>query len=164
MSDQPSSPAAALPLAVNWQYVRDLSFESPRAPQVFVQQAPAPQVSIQVRVDARPVGENTFEVVLVVEAKAVSGEDPVFLVELEYAGIFTAAPMAPDALTPLLMIEGPRLLFPFARELIASTTRSAGFPPLLINPIDFADLYRQQLRQRQNAPAEGAAAPTTGTA
>ena len=162
MADQPTSPAASLPLAVNWQYVRDLSFESPRAPQVFVQQGPAPQVSIQVRVDARPVGENTFEVVLVVEAKAVAGEDPVFLVELEYAGIFTAAPMPADALTPLLMIEGPRLLFPFARELVASTTRSAGFPPLLINPIDFADLYRQQLRQRPGgAEAQASAAPNT---
>lgn len=157
-----ASPAAALPLAINWQYVRDLSFESPRAPQVFVQQAQAPQVSIQVRVDARPIGENTFEIVLVIEASAKTGEEPVFLVELEYAGIFTAAAMPADALTPLLMIEGPRLLFPFAREIVASMTRNAGFPPLLINPIDFAELYRQQLRQPR-AAAEPSAAPT-GTA
>ncbi len=147
------SPAAPLPLAVNWQYIRDLSFESPRAPQVFVQQGAAPQVSISVRVDVRPLGENTFEIVLVIEAGAKSGEDTTFLIELDYAGIVTVAPMPPDALTPLLMIEGPRMLFPFAREILASVTRSAGFPPLLINPIDFADLYRQQLRQRPQAPA-----------
>ena len=159
MADQPNSPAAALPLAVNWQYIRDLSFESPRAPQVFVQQAPAPQVQIQVRVDARPVGDNTYEVVLVIQASAKSNEDPVFLVELEYAGIFTAAAMPADALTPLLMIEGPRLLFPFAREVLATTTRNGGFPPLMINPIDFADLYRQNLRQRQ-AAADAAPAGT----
>ena len=157
-----TSPAAALPLAINWQYVRDLSFESPRAPQIFVQQGQAPQVSIQVRVDARPIGENTFEIVLVIEASAKTGEEPVFLVELEYGGIFTAAAMPADALTPLLMIEGPRLLFPFAREIVASVTRNAGFPPLLINPIDFAELYRQQLRQPR-AQGEPSAAPT-GTA
>ena len=128
-----TSPAAALPLAINWQYVRDLSFESPRAPQIFVQQGQAPQVSIQVRVDARPIGENTFEIVLVIEASAKTGEEPVFLVELEYGGIFTAAAMPADALTPLL-----------------------------INPIDFAELYRQQLRQPR-AQGEPSAAPT-GTA
>ena len=158
-----TSPAAALPLAINWQYVRDLSFESPRAPQIFVQQGQAPQVSIQVRVDARPIGENTFEIVLVIEASAKTGEEPVFLVELEYGGIFTAAAMPADALTPLLMIEGPRLLFPFAREIVASVTRNAGFPPLLINPIDFAELYRQQLRQPRAPAGEPSAAPT-GTA
>jgi preprotein translocase subunit SecB len=146
MSDPAQSPlAGAIPITVNLQYLKDLSFESPRAPQSLVVQGPQPQVGVNVRVDGRGIGENTYEIVLHLEVGATAGEDQVFLVELDYAGIFTVAPLPPEVLGPLMMIEAPRLLFPFARQIVSSVVSSGGFPPLLINPIDFADLYRRQL-------------------
>lgn len=146
MADQAQpQPSNVAPLAVSLQYLKDISFESPRAPQVFVTQGPQSQVNVNVRVDGRGVGENTYEITLHLEVKAVAGEDTVFLLELDYAGIFTVGVQTPEVLSPLLMIEAPRLLFPFARQIVTNTIAAGGFPPLLINPIDFADLYRRQL-------------------
>jgi len=146
MADQPlPQQANGAPLAVSLQYLKDLSFESPRAPQVFVTQGPQSQVNVNVRVDGRGVGENTYEITLHLEVKAVAGEDTVFLLEMDYAGIFTVAAQPPDVLGQLLMIEAPRMLFPFARQIVTNTIAAGGFPPLLINPIDFAELYRRQL-------------------
>lgn len=161
MSDMPAGAAAAerptnLTFAINMQYVKDLSFENPRAPQVFAGSQTAPQVQVNVDVGARQVGENVYEITLVLNAEAKSGEDTVFVVELTYAGLFTVPPLPQEQLRPLLLIECPRLLFPFARAIVADATRDGGFPPLMINPIDFAALYRRQ--------AEAAAAPTAGTA
>jgi preprotein translocase subunit SecB len=161
MADQPPSsplPGAAAPLAMNLQYVKDLSFESPRAPQVFVQQGPQSQVNVNVRVDGRGVGENTYEIVLHLEVSAKAGEDPVFLLELAYGGIVTTPALPPEQLSPLLMIEAPRMLFPFARQVVSNTIAGGGFPPLLINPIDFADLYRRQLQAAQATPGQAGTA------
>lgn len=162
MADMPAGAAAAEPsttnitFAVNLQYVKDLSFENPRAPQVFTSNTGAPQVQVNVDVGARPVAENMYEITLVLNAEAKSADQPVFVVELTYAGLFTVPALPPEQLRPLLLIECPRLLFPFARAIIADATRDGGFPPLMINPIDFAALYRRQ--------AEAAAAPAAGTA
>jgi preprotein translocase subunit SecB len=161
MSDMPAGAAAAerptnLTFAINMQYVKDLSFENPRAPQVFAGNQNAPQVQVNVDVGARQVGENVYEITLVLNAEAKSGADTVFVVELTYAGLFTVPALPQEQLRPLLLIECPRLLFPFARAIVADATRDGGFPPLMINPIDFAALYRRQ--------AEAAAAPTAGTA
>ncbi len=162
MSDQPAGTAAAQPtqsnlaLTVNMQYVKDLSFENPRAPQVFASNERAPQVQVNVDVNARPVAENMYEVTLVLNAEAKSAEEPVFVVELTYAGLFTLPALPQEQVRPLLLIECPRMLFPFARAIIAEATRDGGFPPLMINPIDFAALYRQQ--------AQAAATATAGTA
>jgi preprotein translocase subunit SecB len=146
MTDQPQAQQQGnVPLAVSLQYLKDLSFESPRAPQVFVTQGPQSQVNVNVRVDGRGVGENTYEITLHLEVKANAGEDAVFLLEMDYAGIFTVAAQPPEVLGQLLMIEAPRMLFPFARQIVTNTIAAGGFPPLLINPIDFADLYRRQL-------------------
>lgn len=145
MTEQPQAQQNNVPLAVSLQYLKDLSFESPRAPQVFVTQGPQSQVNVNVRVDGRGVGENTYEITLHLEVKANAGEDAVFLLELDYAGIFTVAAQPPEVLGQLLMIEAPRMLFPFARQIVTTTIAAGGFPPLLINPIDFADLYRRQL-------------------
>jgi preprotein translocase subunit SecB len=159
MTEQPSQTPQNMPvLAVNLQYLKDVSFESPRAPQIFVSQGPQPQVGVSVRVDGRGVGDNTYEIVLHLEVKADAGDETVFLVEMDYAGIFTVAPLAPEVLGPLLMIEAPRLLFPYARQIVSQTVASGGFPPLLINPIDFADLYRRQLAAQQEQPGTAAAA------
>ena len=161
MSDMPAGAAAAerptnLTFAINMQYVKDLSFENPRAPQVFAAGQGAPQVQVNVDVGAKQFGENVYEITLILNAQAKSGEDTVFVVELTYAGLFTVPPLPPEQLRPLLLIECPRLLFPFARAVVAEATRDGGFPPLMINPIDFSALYRRQ--------AEAAAAPAAGTA
>ena len=160
MSDTPAGTAAERPtnltFAINMQYVKDLSFENPRAPQVFANNQNAPQVQVNVDVGARQVGENVYEITLVLNAEAKAGEDTVFVVELTYAGLFTVPPLPQEQLRPLLLIECPRLLFPFARAIVADATRDGGFPPLMINPIDFAALYRRQ--------ADAAAAQPVGTA
>jgi preprotein translocase subunit SecB len=160
MSDMPAGTAAERPtnltFAINMQYVKDLSFQNPRAPQVFANNQNAPQVQVNVDVGARQMAENVYEITLVLNAEAKSGEDVVFVVELTYAGLFTVPALPQDQLRPLLLIECPRLLFPFARAIVADATRDGGFPPLMINPIDFASLYRRQ--------AEAAAAQPAGTA
>ena len=158
MTDQQNPPQpTGVPLSVNLQYLKDLSFESPRAPQVFVSEGPQSQVGVNVRVDGRGVGENTYEITLHLEVAATAGDAQVFLLEMDYAGIFTVPQLVPEVLGPLLMIEAPRMLFPFARQIISNTVAAGGFPPLLVNPIDFADLYRRQLAaqaQGQGAPAQ----------
>ena len=158
MTNQQNPPQpTGVPLSVNLQYLKDLSFESPRAPQVFVSEGPQSQVGVNVRVDGRGVGENTYEITLHLEVAATAGDAQVFLLEMDYAGIFTVPQLVPEVLGPLLMIEAPRMLFPFARQIVSNTVAAGGFPPLLINPIDFADLYRRQLAaqvQAQGAPAQ----------
>ena len=154
---EPQNPPqpTGIPLSVNLQYLKDLSFESPRAPQVFVSEGPQSQVAVNVRVDGRGVGENTYEITLHLEVSATAGDAQVFLLEMDYAGIFTVPQLLPEVLGPLLMIEAPRMLFPFARQIVSATVAAGGFPPLLVNPIDFADLYRRQLAaQAQGAPAQ----------
>lgn len=149
---QTASPPAAegVSLAVNLQYIKDLSFENPRAPQVFSGQGGQPQVQVGVDVGARQIGDKTYEVTLTVNAEAKVANERAFVVELVYAGLFTVTGLAQEQLAPVLLIECPRLLFPFAREIVAGATRDGGFPPLLINPIDFVTLYRRQAQQQQS--------------
>jgi len=131
-------------MIINAQYLKDLSFESPRAPQSLLSGNASPAVNLNVDVKARSLGPEVFEVVLSIAAEARSGDDPIFLVELAYGGVVTLRG-APQELLPLLVfVETPRLLFPFARTIIAEATRDGGFPPLLINPIDFSDLLRRE--------------------
>ena len=140
------------------QYVKDLSVESPNSPRILaVNSGPGPQINVQVNVNARPLEANNFEVELAIEAKATLGEDVMFLAEVVFAGIFRIMGLAEDSLRPVVLIECPRLLFPFARQIIAEATRNGGFPPLLIDPIDFAALY-------QNRRAQGGMQPPTGNA
>jgi preprotein translocase subunit SecB len=134
----------AYQLIVNTQYLKDLSFESPRAPQTLMAQREAPEVNLTADVKARSLGPEVFEVVLNMGAHAKQKDDPVFVVELSYAAVVTVKD-APAELVPLLVfVETPRILFPFARAIIAGATRDGGFPPLLINPIDFAELLRRE--------------------
>jgi preprotein translocase subunit SecB len=140
----PVTPDEPQQLIVNAQYIKDLSFENPRAPQSLIQQSTQPQVDINVDVKARNLGPDVFEVILTINATARAQDEPVFLVELAYGTVVTVKSAAPDALTALILVETPRIVFPFARAIIASATRDGGFPPLLINPIDFAELLRRQ--------------------
>jgi preprotein translocase subunit SecB len=133
------------PLTVHGQYIKDLSFENPRAPQSLIEQK-QPQLTLNVNVSTRQFEAKTFEVVLNLEASAHTPEkEPLFMLELVYAGTVTLGEVPPEAVGPLLLIETPRLLFPFARAIVANATREAGFPPLNIAPVDFVALYRQQL-------------------
>lgn len=144
---------AAIPIVINAQYIKDVSFENPRAPKSLMPSKEPPQVSVDVNVNARKLGEPTYEVALTVRAEAKMGEEVAFIAELVYGGVFTLKDLPEETLRPVLLIECPRLLFPFARRVIADITRDGGFPPLLINPIDFAELYRREFALRDQAPA-----------
>ena len=146
--------APAPRLSIATQYIRDLSFENPKAPLGL---APNVRPEIQIRVDTQAQqiegGQNQFEVVLDLKVEAKAQTETVFLLELSYAGLFVVENIPPDSLQPLLLIECPRLLFPFARRVVADLTRDGGFPPLMIDPIDFVALFRQRVAAAQTATA-----------
>lgn len=131
------------------QYVKDLSFESPGAPNSLRARDKAPNISIGVNVNANPMSEKEFDVVLTLNAKAEAGKDVLFNVELVYGGIFRIDGFPNEHMLPLLFIECPRLLFPFARQIIAECTRNGGFPPLMLDPIDFAAMFQQKIAEDQ---------------
>jgi preprotein translocase subunit SecB len=127
------------------QYVKDLSFENPNAPR-SLQQTEAPQISVQVNVTAKPLAENDVEVELKLEGKAETGGNVMFSFEVNFAGVFRLLNIPQENLQPVMMIECPRMLFPFAREIVATSVRNGGFPPLLLDPIDFVSLYQQRMQ------------------
>jgi preprotein translocase subunit SecB len=135
------------------QYVKDFSFENPRAPMSLQRKDNTPPINIGVNVGARQLAPQDFEVTLTLDAKAGEGDDLSFQVELQYAGVLRVAGMQPEHVQPFLLIEGPRLLFPFARQIVADAVRNGGFPPLMIDPIDFMTLYRRNMERAQAAPA-----------
>jgi preprotein translocase subunit SecB len=137
------------------QYIKDLSFENPNAPRSLIPgQQQQPQISIQINVSAQPFEGNDIEVVLKLEGKAETGGQLMFNFELAFAGMFRIRNVPPESMNAVVLIECPRLLFPFAREIIASTVRHGGFPPLLLDPVDFVSLYRQRMAQQPaNQPA-----------
>jgi preprotein translocase subunit SecB len=135
------------------QYMKDLSFENPNAPRSLGPQQKPPNISIQVNVNARQIAEADYEIELLLEGAAGEGTDTLFKFELNYAGIFRLQNIPQSDIQPVVMIECPRLLFPFARQIVAEAVRNGGFPPLYIDPIDFAGLYRQRLAQAAQAPA-----------
>ena len=142
----PQAGTANVPtLNIIGQYIKDLSFENPRAPQSLIEQK-QPQLTLNVNVSTRQFDPKTFEVTLTIEASAQTQEkEPLFVLELIYGGTVSLGEVPQEAFGPLLLIEVPRLLFPFARAIVANATREAGFPPLNIAPVDFVALYRQQL-------------------
>jgi preprotein translocase subunit SecB len=139
------------------QYIKDFSFENPHAPQSLAPREQGPNISIQVNVNARQLTESEFEVSLVLEGSGVAAEMTLFKFELTYAGIFRLRNIPAQELQPLVMIECPRLIFPFARQIVGDAVRNGGFPPLFIDPIDFVALYRQRIEEMQRqAVAPGA--------
>jgi preprotein translocase subunit SecB len=134
------------------QYIKDFSFENPNAPRSLQPSEAQPAINIQINVNAAPF-QSDYEVDLRIEGKAEAGATLLFAFELNYAGIFRIQNIPQDQLHPVLMIECPRLLFPFAREVIANGVRNGGFPPLLLDPVDFVGLYRQKLAEQQGQPA-----------
>ena len=151
MAEQPQAngegqaQAAQARLSILTQYVKDMSFENPRAP-YGVQQGARPEIQIQVDVHTAPAGPDRHEVVIDINVEAKTDDGPVFLVELAYGGLFELVNIPADSLQLLLQVECPRLLFPFARRVVADATRDGGFPPLMIDPIDFLTLYRRKVQ------------------
>ena len=133
------------------QYVKDLSFESPGAPNSLRGRDKAPGINISVNVNANPLSEKEFDVNLSLNAKAAFDKDVLFNVELVYGGVFRIEGFPQEHMLPLLFIECPRLLFPFARQIVAEATRNGGFPPLMLDPIDFAQMFQQKMAEDKTA-------------
>jgi preprotein translocase subunit SecB len=145
-------PQMAMPqIGVLVQYVKDFSFENPHAPRSLAPSGAQPNINIQVNVEASPSSETDFEVTLRLEGKAEAQNLVLYSFELIFGGVFRILNVPQDSLQPFVLIECPRLLFPFAREIIATAVRNGGFQPLLLNPIDFVELYRQRMAAVQGS-------------
>ena len=134
------------------QYIKDLSFENPNAPAIY-QTAEPPQIDVQFNIGTTQVGEEVHEVTLKIDVRADTGGQVAFIVDLTYAGLFGFRNVPADQIQPFLLGEAPRLLFPFARRVLADAVRDGGFPPLLLEPIDFGQLYLQQAAQQGDGAA-----------
>ncbi|MGE8105701.1 protein-export chaperone SecB [Allorhizobium sp. NPDC080224] len=132
------------------QYIKDFSFENPGAPRSLQARDKAPAININVNVNANPLSDTDFDVVLALNAEAKDGDKVVFVTELIYGGVFRITGFPQEHMLPVLFIECPRLLFPFARQIIADATRNGGFPPLMIDPIDFAQMFAQRVSEEQS--------------
>ena len=141
--------AMTLPITVHAQYIKDFSFENPNPIASFTNESNAqPNIQVGIQAKANNLGGRNFEVILEVRIDATRENNPLFVTELSYAGIITLGDNVEEhEAGPLLMIESPRLLFPFARNILADVTRDGGFPPLMLAPVDFAALYEQQKNQ-----------------
>jgi preprotein translocase subunit SecB len=150
MTDANGGQAQAAP-ALNCmvQYCKDLSFENPNAPNSLRPQETAPNINVQVNVNAKQLAETDFEVELLIEGSAGEASNVLFKFELTYSGVFRLVNIPAEQNHLVVMIECPRLLFPFARQIIADSIRNGGFPPLYLDPIDFAALYAQRMQQAQ---------------
>ena len=149
---QPAQGKAPPVMKILGQYLKDLSFENPNSPQSLSQQG-QPEINVQVNVNAKPAGQDQYEVELHLEAKASHQGKAVFAADLLYAGVFRLENVPQEALHPIVLVECPRMLFPFARQILADATRNGGFPPLMLDPIDFASMYQRRLAESQKASA-----------
>jgi len=144
------------PLTVNAQYIKDLSFENPSPLSHIIGNEERPSISIHIEAQAHNIADKSFEVSLRIQVDAKKKEAQVFLLDLEYAGAFTIGNDVPEEyIRPILMIECPRILFPFARNIVATVTQEGGYPSLLLTPVDFAALYQQQVVQEQAQQEKG---------
>jgi preprotein translocase subunit SecB len=147
-------------LSVLGQYIKDFSFENPNAPRSLTPAQTQPAINIQINVGVQQLATTDYEVTLKLEGKAENSGSVLFAFDLTFAGVFRVQNVPQETLHPLIMIECPRLLFPFAREIIATAVRNGGFPPLLLDPVDFVALYQQRAAQAQ---AETATPPASGS-
>jgi preprotein translocase subunit SecB len=143
---QPDPQVARAQVNILAHFVRDLSFENVGAIEGTALEG-APEISVQVNLDGQNIGEDRYQVNMKLNAKAVNGAKTRFLVELDYAGIFSITQVPQEHVHPMMFIECPRLILPFARRIVADVTRDGGYPPLMLDNVDFAMLYRQKLEQ-----------------
>jgi len=166
--DQPQNPqgpqgqgaqsqGAPMQIAVGAQYVKDLSFESPNAPQVFAPTQSQPEINLGVNVHTRNLAERNFEVLLALRLEAKLDGKLAFIAELAYGGVFALPPMPEDQMRVMLLVECPRILFPFARQVLMSAVRDGGFPHIMVAPIDFGALYLANKDKIGSMPTAGAA-------
>jgi|SRR5579883_20473 preprotein translocase subunit SecB len=150
--EQPQGQGNAPQLNILAQYIKDFSFENPNAPRSLAASQTQPAINIQINVGVGQLAATDFEVSLKLEGKAESTDQStlLFAFDLTYSGVFRIQNVPQEQLHPVVMIECPRLLFPFAREIIASAVRGGGFPPLLLDPVDFVALYQQRMAQMQS--------------
>jgi preprotein translocase subunit SecB len=145
------------------QYVKDLSFENPNSPAVYQWQG-QPRIDVQFNIGSQVVADDIYEVALKVDITAAGDQGTAFKVDLLYAGLFGLRNIPEEQLQPFLLAEAPRILFPFARRVIADTVQDGGFPPLLLDPIDFAQLYMQRAAVEQAEASDGQAPEVVGQA
>lgn len=150
-------------IAIISQYVKDLSFENPSAPAVYQWQG-QPQIDVQFNIGSQKLGDDVYEVGLKIDVVAKHDNGTAFAVDLLYAGLFGLRNIPEEQLQPFLLAEAPRLLFPFARAIVAESVQNGSFPPLMLDPIDFGALYMQQAAQAQAAGGAGQAPEITGQA
>jgi len=151
---QPSAGAQTQPqLNVLGQYIKDFSFENPNAPRSLAPNQDQPAIQIQINVGVQQLADTDYEVSLKLDGKADSAGSVLFAFDLTFAGVFRIQNVPQETLQPIIMIECPRLLFPFAREIVATSVRNGGFPPLLLDPVDFVSLYQQRVAQMQSGQA-----------
>jgi preprotein translocase subunit SecB len=139
------------------QYLKDFSFENPHAPQSLAPQGKPPDINVAVNVNARNLAPADFEVELHLDAKATVDGKVIFAAELLYAGVFRLENFQQNILHAAVLIECPRMLFPFARQILADATRNGGFPPLMLDPIDFAQMYQKRIQAAQQQTAAAGA-------
>lgn len=160
MTDTNKSTQANLPLTVHAQYIKDMSFENPNAPHTLRSSKDhgAPQMDVNVNLDATPMKDKGyFEVMLSVKAMAKRGETVLFIAELSYAVVCSVAKDLPEQhIHPLIMIEAPKMAFPFARQILCDAVIGGGYPPMMLNPVDFEALYIQQYQKEQQENAKQA--------
>jgi preprotein translocase subunit SecB len=144
-------------VSVLGQYIKDLSFENPNAPKSFQEPGDNPNLQLNFNVGANKLSDTTYEVTLHFEGEAKSEESGIYQLDLVYAGVFRVENFPQERLRPFLFIDCPSQLFPFVRRIIADLTREGGYPPLLIDPIDFAALYRRNVAQQQQQETEAEA-------
>ena len=136
-------------LFINAQYLKDLSFENPNPIDAYKNEE-KPKIQVNIHTAVKKLPDNAFEVTLDIKTEAKKKDKISFIAEVSYAGIFTLNKVPTEHEKPLLLIEAPRMLFPFARNVLAETTRDGGYPPLMLNPIDFASLYQKQMEKEKN--------------
>ena len=139
-------------IKINSQYIKDLSFEVPHAPEVFFNQTAKPDIGLSIDINATKLADNVFEVVLKIKAEAKGGDKIIFINELSYCGVFTIDAQIQDTneIEQILLIYCPNILFPFARKIIANCTIDGNFSPLMLEPINFSDLYQKRNNQAVN--------------
>ena len=151
-------------VTVHAQYIKDLSVENPSSPQVYQWQV-QPSLDVQFNINVENMSPEVHEIVLKIDVTARSENGVHFVVDLSYGGLFEIQGVPDEAIAPILLIEAPRLIFPFARQIIADAVSNTGFPPLLLDPIDFAGAYMAQLQaQQQQLQSGGGENPAGGEA
>ncbi|MEQ8440721.1 MAG: protein-export chaperone SecB [Alphaproteobacteria bacterium] len=136
------------PFVIRYQYLKDFSFENPRAPETF-EGGPTPNPNAVIDVKTRPLGGRDIEVAITLETQSGPDGEPAYILELTYACVVRVGNVPKEALNPIILVEIPRMMFPFVRELVATATRNGGYSMLMLSPFDFMQLYRRRLAEEQ---------------